>query len=174
VTERSGRTSPTVERLVKDFLAEHPVESTPDRELRPARFDAGLAFVHFDKGFGGLGLDSSLSPLVEQLFLDAGCPDWMGRNVIGLGMAAQTVHTHGTDEQRAKYLKPLFTGEEIWCQLFSEPGAGSDLAALATRAVPTARTTSSTARRSGRRWPTWPGAACSSPAPTPTCPSTGA
>ncbi|HEY4006743.1 MAG TPA: acyl-CoA dehydrogenase family protein [Pseudonocardia sp.] len=126
----------TVQKLVEDFLAEHPVHSTPDLDLRAARFDAGLAFVAFDKGFGGLGLDSSLHPLVEQLFLDAGCEDWMARNVIGLGMAAQTVHTHGTDEQRAKYLKPLFTGEEIWCQLFSEPGAGSDLAALATRAVP--------------------------------------
>ncbi|HEY0574381.1 MAG TPA: acyl-CoA dehydrogenase family protein [Pseudonocardia sp.] len=125
----------TVERLVKDFLAEHPVETTPDRELRAARYDAGLAFVHFDKGFGGLGLDSSLQPAVERLFLEAGCEDWMARNVIGLGMAAQTVHTHGDDEQRAKYLKPLFTGEEIWCQLFSEPGAGSDLAALGARAV---------------------------------------
>ena len=126
----------TVERLVKEFLAEHPVESTPDQELRAARFDAGLAFVHFDKGFGGLGLNSSLHPVVEQLFLNAGCADWMPRNVIGLGMAAQTVHAHGTDEQRRRLLKPLFTGEEIWCQLFSEPGAGSDLASLATRAVP--------------------------------------
>jgi 3-oxochol-4-en-24-oyl-CoA dehydrogenase len=126
----------TVERLVKDFLTEHPPETTDDRELRAARFDAGLAYVHFDKGFGGLGLDSSLQPMVEQLFLDAGCEDWLPRNVIGLGMAAQTVHTHGTDEQRAQYLKPLFTGEEIWCQLFSEPGAGSDLAALGTRAIP--------------------------------------
>ncbi|MDT7582944.1 MAG: hypothetical protein QOE32_494, partial [Pseudonocardiales bacterium] len=125
-----------VERLVKDFLTEHPPETTDDRELRAARFDAGLAYVHFDKGFGGLGLDSSLHPMVEQLFLDAGCEDWLPRNVIGLGMAAQTVHTHGTDEQRAQYLKPLFTGEEIWCQLFSEPGAGSDLAALGARAIP--------------------------------------
>jgi alkylation response protein AidB-like acyl-CoA dehydrogenase len=125
-----------VHSLVAEFLAEHPVDSTPDRELRAARFDAGLAFVHFDEGFGGLGLDSSLTPVVERLFLEAGCPDWMARNVIGLGMAAQTIHTHGTDEQRAKYLRPLFTGEEIWCQLFSEPGAGSDLAALSTRAVP--------------------------------------
>ncbi len=121
--------------LVKDFLAQHPVESTPDHELRAARFDAGLAFIHFDKGFGGLGMDASLQPLVEGLFREAGCVDWMARNPIGLGMAAPTLHAHGSDEQRAKYLRPLFTGEEIWCQLFSEPGAGSDLAALATRAV---------------------------------------
>jgi alkylation response protein AidB-like acyl-CoA dehydrogenase len=126
----------TVQSLVKDFLTEHPAATTPDRELRAARFDAGLAFVHFDKGAGGLGLDPSLHPVVEQLFLDAGCEDWLARNIIGLGMAAATVHTHGTTEQRERYLKPLFTGEEIWCQLFSEPGAGSDLAALGTRAVP--------------------------------------
>jgi alkylation response protein AidB-like acyl-CoA dehydrogenase len=125
-----------VETLVKDFLAQHPVDATPDRELRAARFDAGLAFVHFDKGAGGLGLDPALHPVVEQLFLDAGCEDWLARNIIGLGMAAATVHTHGTTEQRERYLKPLFTGEEIWCQLFSEPGAGSDLAALGARAIP--------------------------------------
>jgi alkylation response protein AidB-like acyl-CoA dehydrogenase len=124
-----------VERLVKEFLAEHPVDSTPDRELRGARFDAGLAFVHFDKGFGGLGVSSSLHGRVEQLFLDAGAENWAARNVIGLGMAAPTIHAHGTEEQKA-LLRPLFTGEEIWCQLFSEPGAGSDLASLATRAIP--------------------------------------
>jgi len=134
----SDRTSDvaTVTKLVEEFLAEYPPDTTDDRELRGARYDAGLAFLHFDKGFGGLGMDSSLTTLAERMFLDAGCVDWNSRNVIGLGMAAATVHTHGTDEQRAKYLRPLFTGEEIWCQLFSEPGAGSDLAGLSTRAIP--------------------------------------
>ena len=53
------------------------------------------------------------------------------RNPIGYGMGAPTIVTHGSDDQQTRYLRPLFTGEEIWCQLFSEPGAGSDVASLA-------------------------------------------
>jgi alkylation response protein AidB-like acyl-CoA dehydrogenase len=65
----------------------------------------------------------------------AGAPDNAPRRIgIGLGMAAPTILRHGTDEQRKRFLRPLWTGEEVWCQLFSEPGAGSDLAGLATRA----------------------------------------
>ena len=56
------------------------------------------------------------------------------RNAIGFGMGAPTIVTHGTEEQKQRYLRPLFTGEEMWCQLFSEPGAGSDVAGLSTRA----------------------------------------
>ena len=52
------------------------------------------------------------------------------RNPIGYGMCAPTIATHGTPEQKARYLRPLFDNEEIWCQLFSEPGAGSDVAGL--------------------------------------------
>jgi alkylation response protein AidB-like acyl-CoA dehydrogenase len=63
----------------------------------------------------------------------AGAPIPFARNPIGHGMGAPTVVTHGSEAQKARYLRPLFTGEEIWCQLFSEPGAGSDVASLASR-----------------------------------------
>ncbi|MCZ9340967.1 acyl-CoA dehydrogenase family protein, partial [Streptomyces sp. TRM76130] len=66
----------------------------------------------------------------------AGAPGNDPRRIgIGLGMAAPTILEHGTQEQKQRFLRPLWTGEEVWCQLFSEPGAGSDLAALGTRAV---------------------------------------
>ncbi|HEY2165561.1 MAG TPA: acyl-CoA dehydrogenase family protein, partial [Jatrophihabitantaceae bacterium] len=117
------------------LLLAHPVATTADHELRAARFDAGLAFVHFDEGHGGRGGSLSEQADVEEVFTEAGAAQWGARNVIGLGMAAPTMHAHGTEEQKRRYLKPLFTGAEVWCQLFSEPGAGSDLAAVATRAT---------------------------------------
>lgn len=128
-----------VEEAVADFLRRHPVsdpaDGESDRALREARFDDGLAVVSFAPGYGGRGLDSSLQSVVDRRFAAAGCPDHQARNVIGLGMALPTIHAHGTEEQKRRYLRPCFSGEEIWCQLFSEPGAGSDLAGLATRAV---------------------------------------
>jgi alkylation response protein AidB-like acyl-CoA dehydrogenase len=85
---------------------------------------------------GGLDIDRSCQPVVDQMFDDASAPDNNpGRNTIGLGMAAPTILAHGTPAQKERFLRPLWTGEEIWCQLFSEPGAGSDLAGIATRAV---------------------------------------
>src|SRR5437879_3292668 len=95
-------------------------------EFLRARFDAGLAWVHFPVGLGGLGAARSLQSGVDVAFLTAGAPQINPRlQVIGLGMAAPTILAHGTDEQRRRFLRPLWTGEEIWCQLFSEPGAGS-------------------------------------------------
>ncbi|HVW43102.1 MAG TPA: acyl-CoA dehydrogenase family protein [Amycolatopsis sp.] len=101
-----------------------------------ARFDAGLAWVHYPVGLGGLGAPRELQSVVDAALAAAGAPDNNPRRIgIGLGMAAPTILAHGTDEQRQRWLRPLWTGEEVWCQLFSEPGAGSDLAALGTRAV---------------------------------------
>jgi len=120
----------------RDFLAEHDPVSTPAPDFLRARFDAGLAWVNFPRGLGGLDLPRMLQPVVDEVLAGAGAPDNDPlRITIGLGMAAPTILRHGTDEQRRRWLRPLWTGEELWCQLFSEPGAGSDLAALATRAV---------------------------------------
>jgi alkylation response protein AidB-like acyl-CoA dehydrogenase len=99
------------------------------------QFDLGLAWVHFPVGSGGLGYSPSLQRVIEARLRAAGVARLPGSHAIGYGMGAPTVATHGSDAQRERYLRPLFTGEEIWCQLFSEPGAGSDLAGLATRAV---------------------------------------
>jgi alkylation response protein AidB-like acyl-CoA dehydrogenase len=121
---------------VRAFCAEHDPATTPRAAFLSARFDAGLAAVHYPVGHGGLGLPRALQPAADEEFARAGSarPDDR-RNVIGLGMAAPTIIAFGTDEQKSRWLKPLWLADEIWCQLFSEPGAGSDLASLATRAV---------------------------------------
>ena len=125
-----------VRNRVEEFLAEHPVGATEASEFLHARYQAGLAWVAFPEGHGGLGLSRAMQPLVSELFEAAGAPDNNPRrNGIGLGMAAPTILAYGTPEQKSRFLEPLWCGEEIWCQLFSEPGAGSDLAGLATRAV---------------------------------------
>ncbi|MCZ4097546.1 acyl-CoA dehydrogenase [Streptomyces sp. SID13666] len=121
---------------VRALLSAHDPASTDRLAFLRARFDAGLAWVHYPQGLGGLGARRSLQGVVDAELAAAGAPENDPRRIgIGLGMAAPTVLTFGTDEQKARFLRPLWTGEEVWCQLFSEPGAGSDLASLGTRAV---------------------------------------
>jgi alkylation response protein AidB-like acyl-CoA dehydrogenase len=123
-------------RRVEEFLAAHDPAATDRVEFLRARYDAGLAWVHYPEGHGGLGLPQAWQRVVDQRFDEAGAPDTDKKtNGIGLGMAAPTILRFGTEEQKQRFLRPLWTGEEVWCQLFSEPGAGSDLAALGTRAV---------------------------------------
>ncbi len=121
------------ERLEKLLAANDP-KGDP-QEFLGAQFDLGLAYVSFPEGDGGLGLSPKMQRIIDDTLREAGAPHPARFNVIGHGMGAPTVQVHGTPEQRQRYLRPLFTGEEVWCQLFSEPGAGSDVAGLATRAV---------------------------------------
>jgi alkylation response protein AidB-like acyl-CoA dehydrogenase len=121
---------------VRAFLAEHDPATTKRADFLDARFDAGLAWVHYPAGLGGLGLSRQLQNVVDTEFAAAHAPDNEPDRIgIGLGMAAPTILAHGSDEQKQRWLKRLWTGQQVWCQLFSEPGAGSDLAALGTRAV---------------------------------------
>jgi alkylation response protein AidB-like acyl-CoA dehydrogenase len=121
---------------VRGFLAAHDPATTGQLEFVRARYDAGLAWVHYPAGLGGQGLPRTLQKVVDTEFAAASAPtNRPERNGIGLGMAAPTILAFGSDEQKKRWLRPLWTGEEVWCQLFSEPGAGSDLANLATRAV---------------------------------------
>ncbi|HEV2452078.1 MAG TPA: acyl-CoA dehydrogenase family protein [Streptosporangiaceae bacterium] len=121
---------------VQRFLAAHDPATEKPLEFLRARYDAGLAWVHYPPEHGGLDAPRALQAVVDEEFAVAGAPDNNPRrNGIGLGMAAPTILAFGTEEQRRRWLRPLWTGEETWCQLFSEPGAGSDLAGLATRAI---------------------------------------
>ncbi|HEX6657075.1 MAG TPA: acyl-CoA dehydrogenase family protein, partial [Ilumatobacter sp.] len=119
---------------IDELLAAHDPAITPDVEFRGARYDAGLAWVHFPMGFGGLGLRPELNRHVEKRLRDAGARP-ADPTMFFMALAGPTIVTHATDEQKRRLLRPMFTGEERWCQLFSEPGAGSDFAGLATRAV---------------------------------------
>jgi alkylation response protein AidB-like acyl-CoA dehydrogenase len=95
--------------------------------------DAGWACLYWPKEYGGRGASA-----IERLIFDeeeqrVGAPK--GFFEIGLGMAGPTLRAYATDEQKARYLPKMLRGEEIWCQMFSEPAAGSDLAALRMRAT---------------------------------------
>lgn len=104
--------------------------------FRSALWDAGLAFVQYPEGKGGLAVSPSLQGTVEETIRDAGRffhP--LATNTIGIGMGLPTVLTYGSEEHHEKHLKRIFTGEDWWCQMFSEPSHGSDVAGLASRAV---------------------------------------
>ena len=124
-----------VNDLLDDLLDQFPPKHTPPAEFLGAQFDRGLAWVHFPEGSGGLGLTPKLQRTINERIQAAGGPNAMIRNPIGHGMCGPTVVAWGSDEQKARYLRPMFTGEEVWCQLFSEPGSGSDFAGLSATGV---------------------------------------
>ncbi len=124
-----------VEERLDTLLGELDPRQTDVVEFRSRQFDLGLAWVSFPEGWGGLGLAPNLQRTIDRRLSEAGAHPFTAKEFFGLTMAGPTVVTHGSDELRRRLLEPTFTGEASWCQLFSEPGAGSDLAGLATRAV---------------------------------------
>ena len=124
----------TVEAALDAFLAANDPTKMDNIAFRGARFDAGLAWVHFPVGHGGLGLRPELNRLVEERLRKAGA-EAQDPSTFFMALAGPTIVTHGSEDVKKRFLRPMFTGEEKWCQLFSEPGAGSDFAGLGTRAV---------------------------------------
>jgi alkylation response protein AidB-like acyl-CoA dehydrogenase len=103
------------------------------REWQRRLYDAGWAGVSWPEEFGGRGASLVEQAIFGEEMSRAKAPS--PANVLGLVMGGPVVIAHGSDEQKQRYLKPILSGEEIWCQGFSEPDAGSDLASLKTKAV---------------------------------------
>ncbi len=110
------------------------VRSVTDyRHWYPAFARSGLVVPTWPPEYGGLGISDAAARAIEEVLR----PLRLNRlNPLGLNNAAAALFSHGTEQQRLRFLPPIVHNEEKWCQLFSEPGAGSDLASLATRAVP--------------------------------------
>jgi alkylation response protein AidB-like acyl-CoA dehydrogenase len=123
---------------VRTFLEQHrEVLGSRDTEGARARqallYDAGFVGVTWPVEAGGRGGTPMRQAIVDQEMARLGLPALIG--LIGIGMCGPTVIVHGSDDQKKRYLKRLLRADDVWCQLFSEPAAGSDLAGLRTRAV---------------------------------------
>ncbi|HEX9682669.1 MAG TPA: acyl-CoA dehydrogenase family protein [Acidimicrobiales bacterium] len=106
-----------------------------ERQWLEARYEHGLGWVHLPEGRGGLGLPPNLQKHLERRLAETGAPNDPGARFFGIVMAGPTIAMHGSDEVVERLLRDTYTGAQVWCQLFSEPGAGSDLAGLSTKAV---------------------------------------
>ncbi|HVU72659.1 MAG TPA: acyl-CoA dehydrogenase family protein [Mycobacteriales bacterium] len=124
-----------IDRRLDQVLAQHPPATATTDEILDALFDAGLAWVHFPPGHGGWDASPDLQERVYRRLLAAGGPDYFMANPLGYAMGGPTVMTYGTEAQKAQHLRAIFKASSVWCQLFSEPSAGSDLANVSTRAV---------------------------------------
>ena len=108
------------------------MDESVSREWSKRLYDAGYAGLTWPKEYGGQDAPYTHQAILLEESARAETPEHIG--VIGLGMAGPTIIAHGTDEQKSAHLSKILSGEEVWCQGFSEPGSGSDLASLRTRA----------------------------------------
>jgi alkylation response protein AidB-like acyl-CoA dehydrogenase len=130
----------TVRKVLEEAVAELPGDEPPTVEARLPWFqafqrrirDAGYAGLAWPAEYGGRDATLTQQAIFLQEYDRAGAPDRL--NLLGEGLAGPTIIDFGTEEHKRRFLAPILGGDEIWCQLFSEPNAGSDLAALETRA----------------------------------------
>src|SRR5262245_30000538 len=130
-------------RELRAWLAEHPppaidVAATPAdanalRAWQRAMHAAGWVGIHWPVEYGGRGASVDQVAIYNEELARAGAPPFLGR--AGITLVGPTLMAHGTEAQRTRWMPRILSGEDVWCQLFSEPGAGSDLAALSTRAT---------------------------------------
>ncbi|MBA2607324.1 MAG: acyl-CoA dehydrogenase family protein [Actinobacteria bacterium] len=128
LAENASRRGP----VTANAVADDPAHVARCKKWQATLADAGWAAIAWPAAYGGRGATSRHQSLFneEQSKFDVST----GVFAVGLGMAGPTLIAHGTEEQKDRFLPPLLRGDEVWCQLFSEPGAGSDLAGLSTRA----------------------------------------
>jgi len=117
---------------------DQPLESGDPKRIADAKawqrkvYDAGYLAMGWPREYGGQGADVMRQTIVNEEMVRAHAPGFIG--LLGVTMVGPTLITHGTEEQKRAYLPKILTAEHIWCQGYSEPGSGSDLASLKTRA----------------------------------------
>ena len=128
----SEQTEASVRTEVKAWLAEHWDSSLGLVEWRNTLADSGWGMPTWPQQWFGRNLPAALLPIVNEEFVAANAVS-VARSGIRM-LAAETLLEHGTDTHKERFLRRILTGEDTWCQLFSEPGSGSDLAGATTRA----------------------------------------
>jgi alkylation response protein AidB-like acyl-CoA dehydrogenase len=140
-----SETSEQFRESFREWLAQNPVPEAHDqtsldefqrvgRAWQRTLSGGGWLGTHWPKEYGGRGLSLVEEAIVQEELVRVGAPQILG--LFGLTMVGPVLISHGTDNQKTKFLSKILSGDEIWCQGFSEPGAGSDLAAVKARAVP--------------------------------------